>query len=164
MEMRYIKLKLSVLLLVFVSLPVLRAQQANPATVGQAAGSGGTVCYTVGQVFYLTHSAATGSIAQGIQQPYEISVLSGIQEVPGITLTCSVYPNPVSDLLILRMESDDLNKLSALLFDMNGKLIETTKIRSQETELMMGHRVAGTYFLKVVQNQKGVKSFKIIKN
>jgi len=50
---------------------------------------------------FLTTSHA---VAQGVQQPCEISIGTGIEEVEGITLQCSVYPNPATDILMLKIE------------------------------------------------------------
>ena len=70
------KVKLSVL---FLGLGLTaQAQQATTATGGNASGSGGTVAYSVGQIFYTTNTGTTGSEAQGVQQPYEISIVLGI--------------------------------------------------------------------------------------
>ena len=42
------------------------AQQAVPASGGNATGSGGTASYTVGQVGYVTASGAGGTSQQGV--------------------------------------------------------------------------------------------------
>ena len=34
----------------------------------------------VGQVVYITSTGINGSVAQGVQQPYEISVITGVNE------------------------------------------------------------------------------------
>ena len=49
-----------------------QAQEAVSAAGGNASGSGGTASYTIGQVAYTTNSSASGTITQGVQQPYEI--------------------------------------------------------------------------------------------
>lgn len=79
---------------------ILLSQNAIPATGGNASGSGGSVSYSVGQVTYLINTGTSGSVAQGVQQPYEISVVTGIEEASGIELEFSVYPNPASDFAI----------------------------------------------------------------
>ena len=56
-----------------------QAQESVNAYGGDAKGSGGTVAYSVGQIVYTTHTGATGSVAQGVQQAYEISVVTGIK-------------------------------------------------------------------------------------
>ena len=92
------------LLLFGFSLAGLNAQEAFPVAGGDAVGSGGSVSYTIGQVFYNTQIGTNGSIVQGVQQPYEISVVSGVKEAEGINLEITAYPNPTSDFLRLKVE------------------------------------------------------------
>ena len=167
--MRYKKLKLSAVLLIGIGLTSLQAQEAIPASGGNASGSGGTVSYTVGQVVYTTNTGTNGSVAQGVQQPYEISVVSGIEQAKGINLECSAYPNPTTDFLTLKVENYDNKNLSYQLFDISGKLLKTEKLTGNEITISMANLVSATYFLKVVQtkhasSQQEIKTFKIIKN
>jgi hypothetical protein len=163
--MKYKELKLSAVLLLGLGLTGLQAQNAVPTTGGNASGSGGSVSYSVGQVVYITNtSVSTGSVSQGIQQPYEISVVTGLEEAKGITLQCSAYPNPTTDFLNLKVENYDNTNLSYQLFDMNGKLLETKKIVSNQTSIVMSNLVPATYFVKVTESNKEIKMFKIIKN
>lgn len=162
--MRHKKLKLSAVLLIGLGLSGLQAQEAIPATGGNASGSGGSASYSVGQVVYTTNTGTNGSVAQGVQQPYEISVISGIEQAKGINLICSAYPNPTTDFLTLNVENYDNENLSYQLFDISGKLLENKKLTSNETRIDMNNRVPAIYFLKVMDNQIEVKTFKIIKN
>ena len=141
-----------------------KAQQTIPASGGNATGSGGTSSYTVGQTFYTTNSGSNGSVAQGVQQPYEISVVIGITEAKGISLSCSVYPNPTIDFLTLKVENFKSASLSFQLFDMSGNILETKKVEVAETKINMSAYKQGTYFLKVISSNKEVKTFKIVKN
>ncbi|WP_170982959.1 T9SS type A sorting domain-containing protein [Dyadobacter frigoris] len=59
----------SVLLLVFCFQSSF-AQQGGVSSGGNVAGSGGSVSYSVGQVFYISTSAASGTVNQGVQQPF----------------------------------------------------------------------------------------------
>lgn len=61
--------------------PLLNAQETLSSAGGNATGSGGSISYTVGQVFYNSFSGETGSIAQGVQQPFEISLLLVTQKI-----------------------------------------------------------------------------------
>jgi len=147
----------------FFACPAIYAQVAIPAAGGNSSGSGGTVSYSVGQVFYSNITGANGSVAQGVQQSYKISTSSGT-DVTGITLKCSVYPNPTTDVLMLKIEGELGTQYSASLYDMTGKLLETRIIKANETPLSMRTLTQATYFLKVTDNTKEVKTFKIIKN
>jgi hypothetical protein len=159
--MRHKKLKLSAVLLLGLGLTGLQAQETIPATGGNASGSGGTVSYSVGQVVYTTNTGTNGSVAQGVQQPFEISTTLGINET-SINLEMNVYPNPTTNYLILNVVES--KGLSYQLFDLQGKLIENKKVTANNTTITMEDLPNATYFLKVTKNSQAVKTFKIIKN
>jgi hypothetical protein len=150
------------LLLVLFTLAI-KAQEAVPASGGTASGNGGSVSYTVGQVAYITISNGGGSVSQGVQQSFEIKVISGVEE-KRIDLQCSVYPNPANDYLRLKVENYNIESLRYQLFDIDGKLMLDNKIEGKETIILMEGMVPAAYFLKVTDNNKEVKTFKIIKN
>lgn len=161
--MRCKRLKLSAVLLLGLGLTGLQAQTAVPASGGKAEGAGGSMSYSVGQVVYTTNSSVSnGSVAQGVHQPFEISVVETIVEAKGVNL--SVSPNPTTDYLLLSFTDFDASKLSFQLFDMSGKLLQSEKITSNQTSISMQNLVPATYFVKVTENNKQIKTFKIIKN
>lgn len=167
--MKHKRLKLSALLLLGLGLTGLQAQESVNATGGNASGSGGSASYSVGQVVYTTNTGTTGSLAQGVQQPYEISVVTGIEQFKGINLSVTVYPNPTTDYLTLSIDNNvqaqhSLPQLSYQLFDTNGKLLQSATIKESQTSINMSSLVRATYFLKVSQNNTSLKTFKIIKN
>ena len=162
--MRHKRLKLSAVLLLGLGLTGLQAQESVNATGGDALGSGGSVSYSVGQVAYQTHTRTSGSVSEGVQQPFEISVVTGIEEAKGINLSVSAYPNPTTDYLTLSIGEFDISNLSYQLYDMNGKLLQNEKITGNQTSIAMGNLVPANYFVKVIQGNKEVKTFKIIKN
>ena len=165
--MKFKKVKLCAFLLLGIGLTGLEAQEAIPAAGGNTSGSGGSVSYSVGQVVYTTSTGTNGSVAQGVQQPYEISVVTGIEEAIGINLMVSAYPNPTTDFLNLKVDASttlSIQSMSYQLFDISGKLLENKELTSNETTITMENRVAATYFVKVIQGNKEFKTFKIIKN
>jgi len=165
--MKYKKLKFSALLLLGLGLTGLQAQESVNATGGNASGSGGTVAYSVGQVVYTTNIGTNGSVAQGVQQPFEISVVLAIEEAKGINLTVSAYPNPTTDYLTLEVDASttlSIQSMAYQLYDMQGKLLQNEKITSNQASIVMSNLVPATYFVKVIQGNKEVKTFKIIKN
>ena len=111
-----------------------QAQESQTASGGQATGAGGSSSYTVGQVVYTTNTGTNGSVAQGVQQPYDISTTLGINET-SINLEMNVYPNPTTDYLTLKVEES--KGLSYQLFDMQGKLIENKKVTVSNTNIKM---------------------------
>jgi hypothetical protein len=150
------------------SLSNVSAQTSLNASGGNASGSGGSAGYSVGQVAYQTHTGTNGSAAEGVQQPYEISVVTGIGEAKGITLSVKAYPNPTTDHLTLEVNDFELSTLRFQLYDMQGKLLQTERITGNQTSIVMSHLTPAAYFLKVVRTQgivpqQEVKTFKIIK-
>lgn len=156
--------KLLIVLLSLASGSATMAQSSIPATGGNAQGSGGSVSYTVGQPVYRIFKGTNGSVTQGVQQPYEISVIIAIEELNTISLEIIVYPNPATDYLKLKAENYETDSLSYHLYNMNGSLLENKKIESDETDINVRHFTAGTYFLKVSDKQREIKTFKIIKH
>lgn len=156
-------------LLIFIfSFSLASAQETISTAGGNASGKGGTASYSVGQLMYQTHVATSGSVAQGVQQAYEISIVTGIEQTD-INLTISVYPNPTTDYLTLEVKNFELSALSFHLYDMSGKLLQNEKITGNQTSIVMSNLVPAIYFVKVVNmqgavSQQEVKTFKIIKN
>jgi len=159
--MEYIKIKLSVLLL-SISITV-QAQQATTASGGDASGSGGTVAFSVGQVVYTANTNASGTVSQGVQQPFEIFTL-GVKETE-LNISLKAFPNPTLDNLTLQISDYNNEKLLYKLYDMQGKLLNNGQIVTQQTKIEMTSLPTATYFINVVNQQnKKVKTFKIIKN
>ena len=162
--MRHQKLRLSAVFLLGLGITGLHAQEAATTTGGNASGSGGSASYSVGQVNYITSTGTNGSSAQGVQQPYEFSVVNGIEEAKEITLICSAYPNPATNFVKLKVENYQSGNLTYQLYDISGKLLVNKKVEGNEVTISMENLVSDTYFLKVLDNKKDVKIFKIIKN
>lgn len=185
--MQYKKVKISAAFILSIGLNGLFAQEAILTTGGNALGSGGSASYSVGQVFYSIYTGTNGTETQGVQQPYEIMVVTSIEnannlkmatisktdpssslatsfkDYKSINLQCIAYPNPTSDILTLTIEYFAKGNLSYRLFDIYGKLLEYKKVENNNTVISMGNLVPGTYFLNVVQCNKEIKTFKIIK-
>lgn len=163
--MRHKKVKASIMLLLSLGLMALQAQEAIPASGGNASGNGGNISYSIGQLVYATNIGISGfSVAQGVQQPFEISVVDGIKEYKNITLQCSVYPNPTTDYIRLKVKNYKIKNITYQLYDINGKLLESKKVDGNETSINMETFIPSIYFLKIIDNNKEVKTFKIIKN
>lgn len=141
----------------------LHAQESPTATGGEATGTGGTGSYSVGQIVYTTSTGTNGIVAQGVQQPFEISTTVGINET-AINLDLSVYPNPTTNYLLLKVESEKLESLSYQLIDLQGKVIDNKKVTATTSTIEMEGLPKAIYFLNIRDKNLLVKSFKIIKN
>ena len=140
-----------------------QAQESINTTGGNATGSGGNVSYSIGQVAYTNNTGSNGSVAQGVQQPYEILTVALNENEPKITL--SVFPNPVADNLILQVNELEQSTLNFQLCDAQGKQISKGQVTSKQTQINTASLSTATYFIYVVnQENKKVQTFKIIKN
>ena len=147
--------------LCFLGTMTAQAQNAVVPVGGTATGNGGTVTYTVGQIAVQTNSDGTASISEGVQQPYEISVV-GVDEYPTITLSAKLYPNPTLSSCYLQCESwDTLEEVN--VYDLNGKFLLKKKIEGNVTEIDFSTYAPGTYFVNVYGSKQILKSFKVVK-
>ena len=158
------------LLLIGPALTCMQAQQIHAsvnASGGNATGSGGSVSYSVGQVFYTTASGTNASVSEGVQQPYEISVFTGLKDNTAIDLLYTVYPNPTSGKLTLKLDATTLPDIKSIiyqLYDVNGKLIRNDQLKEKETSIEMSDLNTSSYYLRIKKSKKVIKTFKIIKN
>jgi len=143
---------------------VLQAQEAVLTTGGEAGGAGGSSSYSVGQPAYITNTGAGGTVSEGVQQPFEILITKVIEKAKDITLETTVFPNPTSDFIKLKVDNYSLSNLTIQLYNISGSIIFSKKIDGYETNISMENQATGTYFLKVMDDNKEIKVFKIIKN
>ena len=184
-----IKIIISVLHIIFFWPAGLHAQEVITTAGGDASGSGGSISFSVGQVVYTTNTGSNGSGAQGVQQPYEISVVQGIansnilkiakinksdpsssmatgnENSKLINLECMAFPNPTNDLLTLSIQNFDTENgnLSYRLLDIDGRLLESKIVENRNTNISMGNRIPASYILNIFKGIKSIKTFKIIK-
>lgn len=140
----------------------LLAQESVVTSGGSGSGTGGSTTYSIGQVAYTEISGPTGSTIQGVQQAYEIYVLSG-EEHPSIRLEMLVYPNPTRNNIILKIETIESKNFDYELFDFRGRLLMQNKTNSAETLISLDGYADGIYILNVRNGGNLAKSFKIIK-
>ena len=82
--MKYKKLNLGSILLLGLGLTALQAQEVISASGGDASGGGSSVSCSYGQMVYSINIGTNGSVAEGVQQPYEISLVSNTINISGI--------------------------------------------------------------------------------
>ena len=157
--------KLNLLMLLFLGFALkVHAQEAITASGGNASGSGGTSGYSIGQVVCTTNAGSNGSVSQGVQQSFDVIVISALERAKSIDLHCLVYPNPATDHLILQLDGLNYKNLMYKLYDSNGRLLAEQGLTENETNIPMNSLVSAIYILKVIENNQEIKSFKIIKN
>ena len=150
-------------LLFFGVVLISNAQQAVLVSGGNAAGSDGTASYSIGQTVYTSYTGSSGSLAEGVQQPFEMQTVLGIEN-DQINLSFLVYPNPTVSKLILELGDMDFSTTSYQLFNLEGRLLLDKKITQNSTAILFENYPKATYLLHIQDNNKTIKTFKIIKN
>ena len=157
------KIHFLIILFFTVTAHQVNAQNSIVTSGGNAKGTSGSVDYSIGQVAYKHVSAASGSVNIGVQQPFEVIVL-GVDHFPTIVLEMSLFPNPATEYVILKIEDLKTDNLICRLMDVFGKQISETKISKSETQLFLDNLNTASYILNIIRNDQIIKSFSIIKN
>lgn len=142
------------------------AQSAIVSVGGDAQSATGSVSYTVGQIAVKSVANSSGSIsvAEGVQQPYEIQTV-GVDDYPQIVLDAVVYPNPTENLAQLKLNGFEIptSGLQAHLFDGAGRLLQLLTVTDELTAFQIGQYATGTYYLELRDGKRTLKTFKIIR-
>lgn len=150
--------------ILFLSSVIVNGQSGIITSGGDLTGNGGSASLSAGQVAFTTQSGVNGSVVAGLQQAYEISMLTETEDTNDILLSCSVYPNPTTNFLFLQINILKYNDLIYKLYDVDGILLKTQELKTEKTTISMSEYVPAAYFLKVMTRQINVKTFKIIKH
>ena len=139
----------------------INAQEAVVASGGDASGIKGSSSYSIGQSVYSNENILA---SQGVQNAYEILEVLNEKDVLTSNLKFTAYPNPTADIINLKTENIDQSILFYQLYSVSGQLLSNDKLAENTTSVSMKNFPTGTYFLKVMQNDESIKTFKIIKN
>jgi hypothetical protein len=137
------------------------AQEAVVPAGGDATGSGGSLSYSVGQVVYTVISDQNNSIVQGVQQPYEISVVISVAEVQPVN-NVLLYPNPTVNEVALCLNF--MEGLYYRIIDIKGTFMESRMIMADQTIIDMSRYSPSTYLFELIQNNKTIQTYQIVKN
>src|SRR5512145_2231613 len=83
------------------------AQQTLPATGSNKTSENGSASISIGQFACSHYSTVLAEINEGVQQPYELFVITDIENHEETMLNLKAYPNPASRMLILQAENTD---------------------------------------------------------
>ncbi len=136
------------------------AQNVVVPAGGDAANDDVSISYTVGQVVYSTTVNDHHYIIEGVQQPFEIDVVTSsgadYEEV-----VCNIYPNPTNAHLTLEVST--LTNCSYVLVNGKGQRLLQGSIKEHPVSLNLKLYPQGTYFVNVLSENQSVKTFQIIK-
>ena len=140
---------------------VVFSQESINASGGNASGLNGNVSYSIGQIAYSSYSG-TGFVNEGIQFPFEITTLD--TDDNSETNEILLFPNPASYEINLKINLLISEELRFVLYDMNGRILEENRITQNQIQIPMEKYSKSIYFLEIREKERGLKTFKIIKN
>lgn len=151
----------SLLLILFTGLQV-DAQKVVLAAGSNAIGSNGSASYSVGQIDYLS-KGINNPMMEGVQQAYEITTLSTTETSGENKKDILLYPNPFKDFVFLDFTTNDYRNSEYQLYDSSGKFVKGDKIKESKSEFNFSSLPSAMYIIRINQNGKNIKTFKIIK-
>jgi hypothetical protein len=161
MIMRKLIFTIGLVLIIFIT----NAQTVSPELISSSGDSFSNATYqldwSVGECATVTHSAGDYVLTQGFHQGvYVISEVENIQT----DLCISVYPNPTTDFISLKIENLNNESIQFTITDLSGKILHNAEIKSNLEQINFTDFALGTYFISITKQNQLVKSFKIIKN
>ncbi len=145
-----------------ISAYLVNAQNSVIPGGGNTSDAGGSISYSLGYIANLNGTSADGSLSGGLQQPYEISVITGVRNNE-INLDIKSFPNPASHYLVLNAGNITLKNLSYIVSNIEGKTIRQGRILSSQTIIDLSGVKNATYIIRVYSDQRAIKSFRVIK-
>ena len=147
------------LLLVILSMQAAWAQQGVVSGGGVAAGAGGSLSYSAGQVGYTAVQGAGGTCGAGVQQPCEYLVLAVENVDPDPTV--QVAPNPTVDGVQLTFETLPDPGAQYLVLDAAGHVVRMATISSTTVHVPLGDLPPAAYLLRITGSSP--RTFQLIK-
>jgi len=165
-----------IIIVLFLVLPLLCRSQTFPTKIpkdsdlhyslnvtgGELSSDEGSVCYSIGQVTYLSYYGNKNYINEGIQQPL-IIYGKPIDKKEEVNFKVAAYPNPVTNSLTIQASNYENRSLSYQLTDLNGRLLKQARVGKSIANVDVSELSVAIYLLKILDNGKLLKTIKIIK-
>jgi hypothetical protein len=158
-------MKRSILFLFTILLAFSLSAQVKQEVIASAGGysvaSGVSLSWTLGETIIPTYTNGGLTLTHGFQQQLIVTAIEeNLEDVVKVTL----YPNPASDVVNIKLESPLDGEVKLFLLDSRGKLIKTDFMEETavEKEINLQDLPAGLYLLKM---SKGKLSnvYKVVK-
>lgn len=145
---------------------VTKGSTPSQQLLGSAGGTYRNTYYqldwSVGELLTETYNGFENTLTQGFHQGEYI--ITAISQMENLLLKITAFPNPATDFVILNIESQKEEGLGYILTDLNGKILQESKILTNQQQINLEGIAAGVYFLNVQSDKKALKTFKIIKS
>jgi len=145
------------------SVSILNAQSVEREVISSNgefySNSSGQLSTTLGEPVISTYTNGSNDLTQGFQQT-NIVVTQIKNEQSDFSIM--IYPNPSEDYLVIGMD-EFREGIIFSLFTIDGKMILEKTINEKITILNTKELSKGTYMLTIIDSDKKIKTFKILK-
>lgn len=138
------------------------SQETINADGGDANSGSGSISYSIGQMVYSSTENSSGSINEGIQQPFEIFT-TGITVKAKTNFLFNIYPNPTKNSITLLTKKFGNESIFYRLWDNSGRSLLNDKISNEITVIEMSEFPSGNYILTVSSINQQLQTFHITK-
>jgi hypothetical protein len=114
----------------------------------------------LGELAIHTLKSGENIITQGFQQT-RLAVTS-VKEISELTVLITAYPNPTSDHVYLKVE-DEAENLHFEVYNTTGKLLRRGRIETNPVQIPFNDQSSAVYFIRVLQGNIPVKTFRVVK-
>jgi hypothetical protein len=122
------------------------------------------ISYSVGEVAV---SVGGNGATEGFQQPETLGVRVATIDIGGESIDVSLSPNPIKNLLTLKLEGKTNTPLQCILSDIAGQKWASNSLQAGQSQIIipMESMPNGMYLVQLFE-QSGVflKAFKVVKN
>ena len=141
--------------------------EMHPQVFGTYGGSsdvsdGYNITFSAGQTFYKSYENDNFSITEGLNQA--IYTVTAIYDNIFSTIKLSVYPNPSDGLINIQHNSNKDLILNISVTDLTGKILYVNEFSEKLMQINLTDLSKNVYFLNITNQQKIIKTFKIVKN
>ena len=137
------------------------AQEAVVSGGGYAVAETTSISWTLGELAIETFVAGDLILTQGFQQGSLL--ITTVEEITDPDFRLTIYPNPVSDHLIIEVPENQVEGLRFQVFDLSGRLLMTEPLGAPLRELSFGAMEPGMYMVRFIQGGETKKTVRIIK-
>ena len=154
------------ILLVILVFQIITTQPGNAQTVIAPAGhyhesEQMSMSWTLGETVIETFASANMVLTQGFQQP--VLKVSTFAKEPGLDFQITAFPNPTRGHINISTNLLQAESLIYSVYDLQGRFIAANPLEGSQTQIALNNYDPGIYFIRILQDEKPVKTFKIIK-
>ena len=120
-----------------------------------------SLTWTFGEPIIETLNNSSNTLTQGFNQTKII--VTAIGSIAELSYSVTAYPNPASDFVYLKVESESFKNLEYIFYDSKGTILVRKILVSSIEAIDLRDLTSGVYFLELLDNKKMTRTFKIVK-